>query len=243
MGVVMLNDRQYNTILKGFEEGGGSLPTFSETLICDNTAESTGTITFTDDYENYDLLVFEVHFATLNMVNTFLTIPEAVSHIISISNGNINFGSLESNQYVTYTPSQDHLTWNVFGRNNTQIVTVKGLTCTNGTVTKTTFYERADRTIGTVNVEPAQNLSEYDFIFLASTSGGQDETQVCYPPILVDKSLIDYDYQYRGNFFTYGTTVFPANNVTIIGNHSIQTLYNSQPNNTYLAGAYGIKFT
>ena len=42
MGIVMLNGRQYNTVLKGFEEGGETTPIFTETLLADDSSD-TGT--------------------------------------------------------------------------------------------------------------------------------------------------------------------------------------------------------
>jgi hypothetical protein len=223
--------------------GGGVTPTFTETVICDNSAEG-NTLTFTDDYTNYDLLLFEVYNTSTLKTSYMLTIPEVISHIRTISSNDINFNEFGNNQYVCYavtSPAISIRTWTKYSGRNLVVKKVTGLTCSNATVTKTTFYERADRTTTAVTVEPAEDLADYDYIFLASSTNSYDETQPCFPPIKVDKAFFDETPFYRGSFFKYNDT-YGLTSGTTIGHHSIDCVSNQQSGNYYLMCAYGLKF-
>lgn len=224
--------------------GGGVTPTFTETVICDNSAEGT-TLNFTDDYTNYDLLLFEVYNTSTLKTSYMLTIPEVISHIRTISGNDINFNEFGNNQYVCYavtSPAISIRTWTRYSGRNLVVKKVTGLTCSNATVTKTTFYERADRTTTAVTVEPSQDLADYDYIFLASSTNSYDETQPCFPPIKVDKLFFDETTFYRGSFFRYNDT-YGLTSGTTIGHHSIDCISNQQSGNYYLMCAYGVKFS
>lgn len=230
-----------DSISGGGGGGGGFAPEFSMTELCDNTSLSTGTLTFTDDYDNYDFLVFEIYNTSSDKTSFIVTIPELLNHIIAISTY-INFNEWCNNQYGCYSVSNDHLTWSVYARRNLVIKTVTGLNCTNATVTKTTFYERANRTVGAVTVEPVEDLATYDYLFFSSTTGGIDETQPCFPPVYVDKNLFEETPEYKGAFFIYNSTTYINSSLARIGHHSIVTGTNSYYDNRYLVGAYGVKF-
>lgn len=230
-------------IADGGGSGGGSgiLPTFSETVLCDNTSLSTGTLTFTDDYDNYDFVLFECYNTSSQKTSYIFTIPELIDHIISISN-HVNFNEWSNNQYVCYTPSANHLSWTRYASRNMILKKATGMNCSNATVTKTTFYERANRTIGAVTVEPTEDLADYDYLFFSSTTGGDDETQPCFPPVYVDRNLFEETPEYRGAFFIYNATTYVNTSEVIIGHHSISAGSNNTYDNRYLVGAYGVKF-
>lgn len=229
--------------IDSISSGGGVTPTFTETVICDNSAEG-NTLNFTDDYTNYDLLIFEVYNTSTLKTSYMLTIPEVISHIRTISSNDINFNEFGNNQYVCYavtSPSISIRTWTRYSGRNLVVKKVTGLTCDNATVTKTTFFERADRTTTAVTVEPLEDLADYDYIFLASSTNSYDETQPCFPPIKIDKTFFDETTFYRGSFFKYNDT-YGLTSGTTIGHHSIDCISNQQSGNYYLMCAYGVKF-
>lgn len=219
--------------------GGGEAPSFTETVICDNSAEGT-TLTFTDDYTNYDLLLFEVYNTSTLKTSYMLTIPEVISHIRTISSNDVNFNEFGNNQYVCYATTNIML-WTRYASRNLVIKKVTGLVCSNATVTKTTFYERADRTLGYVTIEPVEDLADYDYIFLASSTNSNDETQPCFPPIKIDKTFFDETPFYRGSFFKYNDS-YGITSGTTIGHHIIDCVSYNQSGNYFLMCAYGIKF-
>lgn len=227
--------------INSIPSGGGSVtPTFTETVICDNSVEGT-TLNFTDDYTNYDLLLFEVYNTSTLKTSYMLTIPEVISHIRTISSNDINFNEFGNNQYVCYATTNIR-SWTRYGGRNLVIKKVTGLVCSNATVTKTTFYERVDRTTTAVTVEPVEDLADYDYIFLASSTNSYDETQPCFPPIKVDKVFFEETPFYRGSFFKYNDT-YGLSSGTTIGHHSIDCVSYQQSGNYYLMCAYGVKFS
>lgn len=219
--------------------GGGETPSFTETVICDNSAEGT-TLTFTDDYTNYDLLIFEVYNTSTQKTSYVVTIPEVISHIRTISGNDVNFNEFGNNQYVCYAVTTLR-TWNRYSGRNMVIKKVTGLVCDNATVTKTTFYERPNRTLGNVTIEPVDDLADYDYIFLASSTNSYDETQPCFPPIKIEKTFFDETPFYREAFFRYNDT-YGISSGANIGHHSIDCVSYNQSGNYYLMCAYGLKF-
>ena len=83
--------------------GGGSDPTFTETVLCDNSALSTGTLTLSDDIANYDFLKIELNNSTYSRDYFLLTCPEVVLALKSISSNRVNFNELNTSQYKCYT--------------------------------------------------------------------------------------------------------------------------------------------
>ena len=159
--------------------GGGITPSFSKTVLCDNTQALATSITLSDDYENYDLVRFTI-WNTSNSRNSYIvTTPEIINNIFTYSSGRLNFNELGNNKYCYYTKTSN-TEWTRGGSRDLLISKVEGLTATNCTVTKTTIYNRQAITNSEVSITSQSSLFDYDLILMAACDGNSTETQPCY---------------------------------------------------------------
>lgn len=150
--------------------GGGSsvsYPLFTKTLIGDDTSV-TGTFTLTEDYHDYDLVLFEtqsfIAIATPNSIDACFTSPSS----------RLTVNSEGTNQYGTYNKSGD--TWTRTNTRNISIIRVWGLTCTNGTLTETQIYKASSLSPYNVTITSQDDLLNYDFII--SVGNSNDYTEI-----------------------------------------------------------------
>ena len=184
--------------------GGGSNtplnPILTSTTICSNPSHTMGTVTFTDDYHNYDFLMFNIYNHGSNPVISLLATPDEIDDMRSISGNKINFNHSGTNLYICYSVSSDHLTWSVYGYRDDCIDSVVGINCTNKTVVATRLYKATSVTATTVVVTSQTAMSSYDFILFAANSpnNSADEVQVAetyrmdstdYVPALLSNAL------------------------------------------------------
>lgn len=210
-------------------------PTFTETVICDNSALSTGNLTFTDDFENYDLLDIELYNTSSLVDFHILTIPSVLVAIKTTSSNQVNFNEIGNNQYKCYTLSADNLSWTVRGSRNLIIKSVKGLVCDNMTVTTTEFYKRNSISPVVATIEPVEDIADYDYIFLGIGDGASDQTQPTNIPIRIDKNDFDTSLGVWHRYNNAGLPVF-------IDHHSILAPVDYYGNNYFILCAYGVKF-
>lgn len=158
--------------------GGGNTPQATQTLICDNSALGSS-LTFTDDYENYDLIKFVVYRSDIENQFTFYMTPAMINAMGQYSSNRINFNQPYGNNFVCYTKTSN-TAWTRYGVRNLAVKYVYGLTFTNCTVTETELYNRQG--IGSSNVTftppTGESFLDYDYILLATCTGNSDETQV-----------------------------------------------------------------
>lgn len=153
-------------------EGGSASPTFSETVIATGTNAST--LVFTGDYTDYDLLKFVCVNSSNGKVTEILTTPSTVEAIRAIRSY-ICFNEYYNNQYVTYRfGNTTSANWTYGAGRNLYISEVRGLTCSNGTITETEIYNRGAYTTTEVAITGKTGLLDYDMIFL---SAAYDEIQ------------------------------------------------------------------
>lgn len=215
--------------------GGGTNPQFTDTVICDNSALSTGTLTFTDDIEDYDILDFECYNADSQKITHYLTVPEVIMAIKNASSDYVNFNEIGTNQYACYGVSSDNLTWTVRGRRNMLIKSVTGYVCSNMTVTKTEFYKRNSLSPVIATVEPVEDVMTYHYIFTASGDGANDQTQPCGIAMQIDSLFNDNSI---GVFNRYNNGGVPI----IAKSHSI-SCSDYYGDNYWILCYYGLKFT
>jgi len=158
--------------------GGGITPTFTKTTLCDNSELSTGALTLSDDYDNYDFLMFELWNTSYSRTTKILTTPEIIADIITYSNSRVNFNEVGNNQYATYTFSSKTAISRT-GSRNLVLKTVEGWNANNCTVTKTDLYRKQAITNETVSIASQVSLYSYDFIFMSGCDGNSTETQPC----------------------------------------------------------------
>jgi len=205
----------YDAVVVNVSGGGGNTPEATQTLICDNSALGS-TLTFTDDYENYDLIKFVVYRSDIGNQFTFYMTPAMINAMGQYSSNRINFNQPYGNNFVCYTKTSN-TAWTRYGVRNLAVKYVYGLTFTNCTVTETELYNRQG--IGSSNVTftppTGETFFDYDYILLATCTGNSDETQanleVFQPDIEKDifgsdnadeNSVRVYKYNQGGTFVT-----------------------------------------
>lgn len=168
----------YDEVTVNVSGGGGNTPQATQTLICDNSALGSS-LTFTDDYENYDLIKFVVYRSDIGNQFTFYMTPAMINAMAQYSSNRINFNQPYGNNFVCYTKTSN-TAWTRYGVRNLAVKYVYGLTFTNCTVTETELYNRQG--IGSSNVTftppTGETFFDYDYILLATCTGNSDETQV-----------------------------------------------------------------
>ena len=213
------------------KQSGGSgpvTPTFSETTIVDNPNYNTS-ITFSEDYHNYDFLKFIIYNASSGVETSIITTPSTIDAVFSIG-GYINFNEFCNNQYCTYT--QSNLTWNRSGSRSCLISKVIGLNCTNLTVEETEIYKATSQTGASVDITTQEDLMSFDWILFCSNDGSYDEVQPCINIFVPSNNI----YELKDNYsLMYVFNPYNTYSVVYIGRNHISS-------NTY-AYVVGIKFT
>ena len=118
----------YGIKLCGIKEGSGEglTPTFSETVLVDNSSLASS-FTFSEDYHNYNFLRFKLYNMEYDYDTYILTSPSTIDAIFDVG-AYLNFNEFANSQYCTYT--RNGLTWNRDHGRNCTIAEVAGIQCT-----------------------------------------------------------------------------------------------------------------
>lgn len=157
--------------------GGSSTPTFTETLIADNTSK-TSDVYLDSDWNTYDFLRFELENTNTNTSLYIVSIPEIVTAIFTSSSNIVNFNEVSTNQYVCYQ-KVNSTRWHQYGARNLVLVKVYGITCDNMSVTKTALYQKASTASTLETITLSADISNFDYVFSSTCDGSYDETQLC----------------------------------------------------------------
>lgn len=168
----------YDEVTVNVSGGGGNTPQATQTLICDNSSLGS-TLTFTDNYENYDLIKFVVYRSDVQNTFVFYATPDMINACWQYSSNRINFNQPYGNNFVCYTKTSN-TSWSRYGVRNLAVQYVYGLTFTNCTVTETELYNRQGIGSSAVTFTPptGESFLNYDYILFMTCTGNSDETQV-----------------------------------------------------------------
>ena len=204
-----------NEIAAGGGGGGGVTPTFSETVLVDNSSLASS-FTFSSDYHNYDFVRIKCLNSTDNVYCYILTTPSSIDQIFNLTSV-IMLNHYGTNKYATY--SQSGLTWTKSGSRTFDIVEIVGLTCTNATVAETEIYKATVKSDNYVTVTTQANLMDFDMILFVKNTYTYDEILPCQTVFIPSKSL------YNANITDGITFVFPSygslGTIIKITNHGI----------------------
>ena len=157
--------------------GGSDEPQFTETLICDNTALGS-TLTFTDDFTDYEFIKFVIFNSTYQRYTEILTTPEMITNSFTYSSNMLNLNEVGNDQYCCYR-KDSNTSWSRYGKRNCDVYEVYGLNCSNKTVSKTTLYDRQAISTYSDVVSSQTSLFNYNCIIFGSCTGSADETEPC----------------------------------------------------------------
>ena len=161
--------------------GGSDEPEFTSTKICDNTSLALS-LTFTDDYTNYDFLKFIIYNSSSQVYTEIITTPEMVTNAFTYSENRFNLNEFANTQYCCYQ-KDTNTGWTRTNNRGCDIYEVYGLTCSNLTVNKTTIYNQETHTSSEITITSATSLFDYDYLFVSTCSGDKTETQPCYDAV------------------------------------------------------------
>lgn len=142
------------------------MPTFTQTTI--GTETSTGVITFTDDWNDYDFIIVRCENTSSLAITEVLVTPNQLN--FCWDNGNdVVFNQKSTNIYSTYHKT-DSTTWTRQNYRTFHIIEVLGITCTNYTVTETVIFTRNYSTASTTIT--STGLLSYDMLMISSSNDG-----------------------------------------------------------------------
>lgn len=179
MAKLIFNGQEIADVTYSGGGGGSGLPTFTETVIA--TGTSAGTLTFTDDYHDYPLLVIRITNSSSDEDTDLLVTPDLVDSVFDLSR-DIVVNEFQNNQYANYAKTSATV-WTRTASRNVYISEVIGLTCDNYTVEETElynkgYYDTQDTTIS------GTDLFDYDlFVIASSVDGIQPNSIVTQKPI------------------------------------------------------------
>lgn len=184
---------------------GGGKPTFTETLLIDNSAKATS-FTFTDDYHDYPFVRIEITNTSNNTVNSVVLTPNALDAIFQYS-PYMTLNDWGNNNYATY--SESSLTWERHPSyfRNLIITAVYGWEC-DITVTETELYQATSASSSSVSVTSTDKITDYDWLMFVCNSSDNTE-------IIPSKSIMLPAYVGTvGSYQRYNTTSNVAVTVT-----------------------------
>ncbi len=167
----------YSQVNINVSGGGGNTPEATQTLICDNSSLG-ASLSFTDDYENYDLIKFVVYRSDVQNSFIFYLTPAMLNACFQYSSNRVNFNQPHTNSYIAYQRSSN-TSWSRYGNRNLAVQYVYGLTFTNCTITETGLYNRQAIGSSAVTFTPpaGESFLDYDYILFMTCTGASDETQ------------------------------------------------------------------
>ena len=187
-----------------YRAGNGQTPIqFTKTKIVDNTSK-TSTLSFSEDYHNYDLLLFRcVCSDESDKLSEYLTTPDIIDEIFTIAvSGSlhvIQFNENANNHYVEYN-FVSNTEWTKGDSRYLNCIEVYGITC-NKTITATTIYQRGSLGSTTVEITSQDSLFQYDLILGAMSSTSYDEIKAndSYINLMGDVTSISEQIQFSWN--------------------------------------------
>lgn len=217
--------------------GGGTSPSFTETLIADNSLK-TNDVYFDYAWENYDFLRFELENTNTNTTLSIVSIPEIVTAIFTGSSNIVNFNEVGNNQYVCYQ-KVNGTRWHKYGARNLVLTKVYGINCSNMSVTKTELYQKSSTAATLETITLVEDSSDFDYIFASSCDGSYDETQ-----LMNSVTCMNNAFEKNGDGVRCITNAYnkpPA--IYLINGTNFDVEYTANPNYSYIFNLYGVAFS
>lgn len=217
--------------------GGSTEPTFTETLIADNTSK-TDDVYLDSDWSTYDFLRFELENTNTNTTLSIISIPEIVTAIFTGSSNIVNFNEVGNNQYVCYQ-KVNGTRWHKYGARNLVLTKVYGINCSNMSVTKTELYQKSSIAATLETITLVEDSSDFDYIFASMCDGSYDETQLAN-----SVTCMSNVFDKCGDGARCITNAYNKPPATyVINGTSFDVEYTANPNYSYVFNLYGVAFS
>lgn len=181
-GSIFLEGNRVDNLFVGVNGGGGggSTPTFSETVLADNSTLASS-FTLSDDMSNYDFIVFKTKNSSSLVETKSIITPTILASVFSLTSDRFTLGEINTNQYVIYSVSTN--TFTKGASRNLDIVEVVGLKCTNKVVSETVIYLASSLTGAYIEVTDTGILTNNDFLLLGGNASSRDDIGIGFAPI------------------------------------------------------------
>ena len=218
---IVVNNPRFIEIGKNTGGGGSVTPTFSETVLVDNSTLASS-FTFSEDYHNYDFIRAKIYNSSYDRYSYHVTTPSSIDAIFSLGSP-VMFNEWATNQGVCY--SQSGLTWNRTWIRNVNAYEIVGLKCINMTVTETEIYKASSISSTAVTVTTQLDLFDFDWIMFADNDSTYNEvmpsktifTKPCYVDDILDSSMPFYMSYIMQDYNNSGTLVYISNHEITAG--------------------------
>lgn len=232
MSLYVNGNKVVNSLVIDGNTGGKIAPTFTETVLVDNSALNTS-FTFSSDYHNYDFIRIKLYNGSYTRYSYLLTTPSSIDEVFSITSV-LLVNEYNTNQGCNY--SESGLTWTRTWNRNCNIYEIVGLTCTNATVNETEMYKATSRSGTAVSITTQEDLMDYEWIIFTVNASATDEVLLCPTMFVPSASILNADI-YENQKSKYDFCAWGTNGARTvwIDNHTISA-------DTY-AYVVGIKFT
>lgn len=169
---------------------GGTVvePEFTKTVIVDNTSEAVS-FTFDYDYHDYDFVEIAFKNTSTNDELSIWTTPDAIDACLSGVSTRLTVNFPQTNIYATYSESvsNDIITWTRTNQRTCVITEIKGVNCTNKTVTETEIFEASALSSTAATITTQESLFDYDCLVMVCNA--TDRTEV-----VLNNTLFPMDY-------------------------------------------------
>ena len=180
---------------------GGSSVSWTKTPLYTGGTLSDTEITLSSDYHNYDLIEFTCQNSASGIPSSFITTPEILDSMFQYSTYAC-LNEFYSNQYCCYSKISNTSLAKKAAYRSLYVTDVYGFKC-NGTVTKTTLYERQGYSTSSVTITGTDFL-KYDYIFFSTCTGSNDETVICTLPFQCGTGRFSTTYNtFLANFYNH----------------------------------------
>ena len=175
----------------GGSGGGGQSVTWTRTQLYTGGTSSSTTITLSVDYHNYDIIEFTCQNADTGRVTSLVTTPEILDSMFQYSTY-VCFNECSNNQYCCFSKTTNTSWEKKTASRYLYVSDVYGLKC-DGTVTKTTLYERQgyNRSAAVIT---GSGFLDYDYIFFSTCNNSNDETIICIFPFQCGNNAFSTEY-------------------------------------------------
>ena len=161
-------------------EGGASSPTFSETVLADNSSLASS-FTLSDDMSNYDFIVLTTKNSSSLLETKTIVTPHILESVFSLTSSRFTLGDINTNQYVIYSVASRTFTRQ--GSRNLDIIEVKGLNLIGGSITETDIYMASSLSSSLVEPTGTGILEDNDYLLLGGNASSRDDIGFGFAPI------------------------------------------------------------
>lgn len=147
---------------------------------------SSGTLTFTDDYHNYALLKVRMYNPNNQATEEVICTPRFIDDAFQYSNNRANFNFVGTDKYAYYGAGQNN-TWVRGGYRDICVSAVFGVTSSTHNIITTTIHRYQSINSGNNEIIFLESTFDYDYFAISICDGDSTETQPSFQLVAAGK--------------------------------------------------------